>query len=183
MMPESNTYIGQTKPNSPLKWPVSLKLNLAQLNPIPQKYRNTRQPRMRSRAKSGANPPGDVTKLKTSFAIWDNLKALQRRRWRIYDLQHLLVFFYIIFSLSILPSAPLLKLGGLSVLGLLLLMPITQQFFLPSLPIWTYLLHFFSSRYVYPPDLQSALQFGCLRTFVLTCALGLSRPSIAPISG
>ncbi|KAM7204603.1 hypothetical protein V8F33_001567 [Rhypophila sp. PSN 637] len=147
-MPESNTYIGQTKPNSPLKWPVSLKLNLAQLNPIPQKYRSTRQPRMRSRAKSGASPPGDVTKLKTSFAIWDNLKALQRRRWRIYDLQHLLVFIYIVLSLSILPSAPLLKLGGLLVLGVLLLMPVTQQFFLPSLPIWTYLLHFFSSRFI-----------------------------------
>jgi hypothetical protein len=55
-------------------------------------------------------------------------------------------FGFIFFSLAILPSAPFIKTGGLAVLAVLLLMPATQQFFLPSLSIWTYLLYFFSSR-------------------------------------
>ncbi|KAK3321589.1 hypothetical protein B0H66DRAFT_175566 [Apodospora peruviana] len=132
--------LGQTKPKMPFAWPAKL----AQLNPI----RTGRQPRSRPRAKSGAALPDDVTTLKTSFNISESLRALRRHKWRIYDLQHVVVLCYIIFSLCILPSAPLLKLAAMLALSLLLLMPITQQFFLPSLPIWTYLLHFFSSRFI-----------------------------------
>ncbi|AEO68018.1 778803de-770e-46fa-9191-8e60e16174fd [Thermothielavioides terrestris] len=133
----------------PLRWPGTL----AQLNPIPHKFRPVRKLRLRLRphgsSKSQAQAD-DVTRLQTSFDVRRSLSALRTRRWSLWDLQYLVLFGYIVFSLAILPSAPLLKTGVLVVLGLVLLMPITQQFFLPSLPIWTYLLYFFSSRFIAP---------------------------------
>lgn len=129
----------------PLRWPGSL----AQLNPIPHKYRPARKLRLRLRPRAGSkgqDDSDDVTRLQTSFDAWGTLRALRTRKWSLWDLQHMVTFAYILFSLAILPSAPLLKTGVLVVLGVLLLMPITQQFFLPSLPIWTYLLYFFASR-------------------------------------
>jgi len=135
----------------PFAWPVTL--NLEKLNPIPHKYRPSRKTRMRlSKIKSNPGAPvsEDVTRLQTSFNVLESVAALRQRRWRIYDLQHLPVFGIIMFSLFILPPAPLIKTGAMVVLGLLLLMPITSQFFLPSLPIWTYLLYFFSSRFIAP---------------------------------
>ncbi|KAK3385027.1 hypothetical protein B0H63DRAFT_177212 [Podospora didyma] len=147
-MQEFTSFIGQSKPKLPFPWPGSL--TLAQLNPIPQKYRPSRKLRLRNKAKLEVADQEDVTRLQTSFNVLESLEALRRRRWRLSDLQHVVVFVLIIFSLSILPSAPLVKTGALVVLASLLLMPITQQFFLPSLPIWTYLLYFFSSRFIAP---------------------------------
>jgi inositol phosphorylceramide synthase catalytic subunit len=145
-MQEFNSFLAiQTnKPKLPFLWPASL--NLSHLNPIPHKYRPSRRLRMRQKAKAAAGASDSITGLKTSFNVLDSIRALRRRKWRLYDLQHVVVFIYIIFSLCIIPPAPLIKLAVLAVLALLLLMPVTQQFFLPSLPIWTYLLYFFSSR-------------------------------------
>jgi hypothetical protein len=42
----------------------------------------------------------------------------------------------------------MMKTGAAALLMLALLMPITRQFFLPALPIFTYLLFFFNARYV-----------------------------------
>jgi hypothetical protein len=54
-----------------------------------------------------------------------------------------------IFSLSISQApGPLVKTGAASLLMLALLMPVTRQFFLPVLPIFTWLLFFFNARYV-----------------------------------
>lgn len=126
----------------PLRWPSTL----AQLNPIPRRYRSARKLRLHLRGSRGQDHANDITRLQTSFDIKRSLRALRTRKWTLWDLQHVVIFGYILFSLAILPSAPFLKTGALLVLGLLLLMPITQQFFLPSLPIWTYLLYFFASR-------------------------------------
>ena len=131
----------QLKPKMPF-----LSLDLSQFNPIPYKYRPSRRLRAKQKARSEASSMNDVSRLRTSFNVVETVRHLRRRKWRFYDLQHIVVFGYIIFSLCILPSAPLIKTAVLAGLGLLLLMPITQQFFLPSLPIWTYLLYFFSSR-------------------------------------
>lgn len=128
----------------PLRWPGSFTM----LNPIPHKYRTTRKLRLFLRP-HGPKPRGqsdDITRLQTSFDVWVTLRALRTRKWSLWDLQHLVVFGYLVFSLAILPSAPFIKMGALAVLAVLLLMPVTQQFFLPSLPIWTYLLYFFASR-------------------------------------
>jgi hypothetical protein len=52
-----------------------------------------------------------------------------------------------IFSLSVSQApGPLLKTGAASLLMLALLVPITRQFFLPVLPIFTWLLFFFNAR-------------------------------------
>lgn len=123
----------------PLRWPSTL----AQLNPIPQKYRPSRKLRLRLK---GQEKSDDITRLQTSFDASRTIRALRTRKWSLWDLQHVVTFGFILFSLAILPSAPFIKTGVLAVLVLLLLMPITQQFFLPSLPIWTYLLYFFASR-------------------------------------
>ena len=131
----------------PFAWPAVL--NLGHLNPIPHKYRSNRKSRMRLqkiKSNSGPQAADDVTRLQTSFNVLENITALRNRRWRLFDLQYPLLFGYIMFSLFILPPAPLIKTGGLVALAVLLLMPITSQFFVPSLPIWTYLLYFFSSR-------------------------------------
>jgi inositol phosphorylceramide synthase catalytic subunit len=142
-MSEFAAFLGQQKPKLPFLWPASF--NLSRFNPIPPKYRPSRRLRLRQKSKS-ATTSDSITRLNTSFNVLDSLTELRRRRWRLSDLQYVVVFAYIVFSLSILPPAPLVKTGVMVVLGLILLMPITQQFFLPSLPIWTYLLYFFSSR-------------------------------------
>ncbi|EAA30690.1 hypothetical protein GE21DRAFT_10430 [Neurospora crassa] len=123
----------------PFGWPPALKLST--LNPVPQ--------RRRLRRKSTASQD-NVAALKTSFDVWESIKSLQTRKWKIYDIQHVVCLGFILFSLFILPSAPIIKTAVLLALGGLLLMPITQQFFLPSLPIWTYLLYFFASRFIAP---------------------------------
>ncbi len=130
----------------PLRWPSAL--TLAQLNPIPQKFRPARKLRLRLRPTKSHEQPDDITRLQRSWDAWASLKALRTRRWSWWDLQHLTTFGFILFSLAILPPALFLKTAALVVLAVLLLMPITQQFFLPSLPIWTYLLYFFSSRFI-----------------------------------
>ncbi|KAL2023719.1 hypothetical protein VTK56DRAFT_1433 [Thermocarpiscus australiensis] len=138
-----------TKPKLlPLSWPGAL---LTQLNPIPRKYRPARKLRLRLNSSSKPRDrPNDITRLQTSLDAWSTLRALRSRKWSLWDLQHLVVLGYILFSLAILPPAPLVKIGALVVLGVLLLMPVSQQFFLPSLPIWTYLLYFFASRFIAP---------------------------------
>lgn len=145
-MQEFTAFLAQPKPKLPFLWSGSL--NLAQFNPIPYKFRPSRRLRMRQRAKSAAEAKGqdEVTRLNTSFDVLETLRHLRRRQWKLLDLQHLVVAGFLIFCMLITPSAPFIKLGAALAYSVLLLMPITQQFFLPSLPIWTYLIYFFSSR-------------------------------------
>jgi len=143
-----------------VRWPFTLKLSA--LNPIPRRYRPGRQ---RSRQKLREDDPTDyndgdvrserVTRLQTSFNPLITLRVLRRHRWTLLDLQYPVLAGFILFSLCITPPAPLIKTLGVLGLILVLLMPITRQFFLPSLPIWTYLLYFFCSRY--------ALSLGAVR--------------------
>ncbi|KAL5612055.1 hypothetical protein BROUX41_000388 [Berkeleyomyces rouxiae] len=122
-------------------------LNLAALNPFPQKYRHIRG---RSRQKSNvALPnPNDVTHLQTSFNVSDSIRALQRHRWTPLDLQYLFLAALIMFCMYITPSAPLLKLVCMIGASIIFLMPVTRQFFWPALPVWSYLLYFFCSRFI-----------------------------------
>lgn len=91
----------------------------------------------------------DVTAIQTSFSVTDGLRQLRTRKWSLSDLQYVFLAAMTIGSLWIIePAAPFLK--TLAFLGFVLLLstPATNQFFLPSWPIWAYLLFFFSSRYV-----------------------------------
>jgi hypothetical protein len=145
-MQEFDAFLNQPKPKLPFLWPGSL--NLSQFNPIPYKFRPSRKLRMRQRARSAAEAKGqdDVTRLNTSFNVLETLRHLRRRQWKLLDLQHVIIAGFLVFCMFITPSAPLIKMGAVVAYSMLLLMPITQQFFLPSLPIWTYLIYFFSSR-------------------------------------
>ena len=91
----------------------------------------------------------DVTALQTSFSVTDGLQQLRRRKWSLSDVQYILLAALTIGSLWIVePAAPFIKTAAFLGFMLLLAMPATNQFFLPSWPIWAYLLYFFSSRYV-----------------------------------
>lgn len=121
-------------------------LNTAILNRLPGHYEPLR--RQRTRSKSKHTPPGvaHITALKRSFNLWDGIRSLQKHKWQLSDLQYVALAALILFSLSVTPSAPGVKLLALLGGSWLLLMPATRQFFLPSLAIWTWLLYFFSSR-------------------------------------
>jgi hypothetical protein len=94
----------------------------------------------------------------------------------------LILIILAIFSLSISQApGPLMKTGAAALLMLALLMPITRQFFLPALPIFTWLLFFFNARYVSyflqvavncgPQDStrhRKSLELQILRKFLLT---------------
>ncbi|RYP47556.1 hypothetical protein DL768_006401 [Monosporascus sp. mg162] len=96
----------------------------------------------------------DVTALQTSFSIRESLRRIRRRKWSVLDIQYVSLACLTIFSLWIIePAAPFIKTAAFLGYMLLLLMPATNQFFLPSWPIWTYLLFFFSSRFV-PYDVR-----------------------------
>jgi inositol phosphorylceramide synthase catalytic subunit len=120
-------------------------LNLARWSKIrPKLPRMSRWARHKSRLGSAG---GDsVTALQTSFDPVEGWRTLQRHKWRPLDLQHLVTAGFVVFSLSMTPISILFKLAVVVVYSFLLLMPATRQFFFPSLPIWTYLLYFFSSR-------------------------------------
>lgn len=90
-----------------------------------------------------------VADLQTSFDFRDGLKDLRKHKWRLADLQYAVLAGLSLFSLSIAPSAPLVKSLAVIASAWVLLMPATRQFFLPSLPIWVWLLYFFCSRLVY----------------------------------
>lgn len=89
-----------------------------------------------------------VADLQTSFDFRDGLKDLRKHKWRLADLQYAVLAGLSLFSLSIAPSAPLVKSLAVIASAWVLLMPATRQFFLPSLPIWVWLLYFFCSRFI-----------------------------------
>ncbi|POR32017.1 Inositol phosphorylceramide synthase catalytic subunit aur1 [Tolypocladium paradoxum] len=133
------------KPVLPSLWTENL--TLAVLSRLPSRYQVGRR---RARAKSGSTRPDvpDITSLETSFNFWDGIRDLQRHKWHVVDLQYIFLAGLTLFSLSIAPSAPALKLFALVGGVWLMLMPATRQFFLPSATIWVWLVYFFCSRFI-----------------------------------
>ena len=132
-----------TKTKFPFSWPSIP-------NPIPRRYRR----RLRSKFRNSHSPTSSIASIETSFNPSDTIKALRAHRWSYYDGQYLILIIVSVFSLSVSQApSPLIKTGAASLLIGALLMPITRQFFLPVLPIFTWLLFFFNARYVDPLDL------------------------------
>jgi len=132
-------------------------LNLARLNPIPHRYRPGRR---RFRQKHNlAYSHDDITSLQTSLNVLESVRAIRNHRWTVFDLQYPFLASLVLFCLYIAPPAPILKTLGALAGILILMMPATQQFFLPSLTIWTWLLYFFCSRYVILPRVPEAAKF------------------------
>jgi hypothetical protein len=127
-----------TKAKLPFSWSIP--------NPIPRRYRR----RLRSKFRSTQSPASTVGSIETSFDPSDTIRALRAHKWSYYDGQYLILIILSIFSLSI-SQAPglLVKTGAAILLILALLVPITRQFFLPVLPVFTWLVFFFNARYVH----------------------------------
>ncbi|KAI1385923.1 PAP2-domain-containing protein [Hypoxylon trugodes] len=160
-MQQTNIVV-ETETQIPLGWRE--RLSPSKLNSIPGRYN---LPRMFSRSsKSTKTTPKQmrepmttksIAALQTSFKITDSFQQLRTRKWSVFDVQYVVLAGLTLTSIWIIePSAPFIKtaaaLGYLS----LLLMPATRQFFLPSWPIWTYLLYFFSSRFI-PFDIRPGI--------------------------
>jgi inositol phosphorylceramide synthase catalytic subunit len=129
----------QARPSLHISWPK--KLDLAALNPASKRRRSN------SKDKSFDPVVERVSSLKTSFSIAETIRELKRHKWTLFDLQYFVLAALCLSSLWIIEAhAPFIKMAVVIGYTLLLLMPATSQFFLPSWPIWTYLLYFFSSR-------------------------------------
>jgi inositol phosphorylceramide synthase catalytic subunit len=141
-MPEPQYYASSsptfTKAKIPFSWPSIP-------NPIPRRYHRW----LRSKFRSAQSPASSIASIETSFDPSDTIRALRSHRWSYYDGQYLILTLLCIFSLSISQApGPIVKTGAATLLLLALLMPVTRQFFLPVLPIFSWLLFFFNSRYV-----------------------------------
>lgn len=103
--------------------------------------------KLRSKVRNRQSPASSITKLQTSFSPLETLRALQQHRWTIYDGQWLILAFLGIFSLSIIESpGPLVKTAVATFFLTTLCLPITRQFFMPFLPIASYLIWFYACR-------------------------------------
>ncbi|KAI2466909.1 PAP2-domain-containing protein [Annulohypoxylon bovei var. microspora] len=154
-MRQTNTTVVETETQLSLGWRE--RLSPSKLSKIPGRYNLPRMFRKSGHSTKQMREPvptQSIAALNRSFKITDTFELLKTRKWSVFDVQYAVVTGLCIFSMWIVePSAPIIKTAaGLGYL-LLLLMPATRQFFLPSWPIWSYLLFFFSSRFI-PYDIR-----------------------------
>ncbi|KAH6653169.1 PAP2 superfamily protein [Truncatella angustata] len=124
------------------------RLNLAALGS--PKRPTTGRRRSSSKPKTFDPKIEHVSSLQRSFSPAEGVRYLRHQhKWTLFDLQYVVLAMFCLSSLYIIEAhAPLIKSAAVVAYTLLLLTPVTSQFFLPSWPIWTYLLYFFSSRYI-----------------------------------
>jgi len=102
-----------------------------------------------SRMRSGQSPASNLAKLETSWDPNDTIRSLRTHTWSLYDGQYLILMILGIFCLSVIEEpGPFVKTAIATLLMLSLLLPVTRQFFLPFLPIASWLVMFYSCRYV-----------------------------------
>lgn len=102
--------------------------------------------KLRSKLRNRQSPASSITSLQTSISPTHTIRALQSHRWSLYDGQYLLLALVGIFSLCVIQSpGPLAKTAVATLLLISLVLPITQQFFLPFLPIAAYLTLFYAA--------------------------------------
>lgn len=110
---------------------------------IPHRLRR----KLRSKLRSRQSPSSSIASLQTSYSAADTIPSLRSHRWSYYDAQYLLLAIVGIFSLCVIESpGPVVKTGVATLLFASLLVPVTRQFFLPFLPIATWLVFFYACR-------------------------------------
>ena len=120
----------------PFSWPPSIPTI------IPHRIRRKLRSKVRSRQSPSTSSFGQ---LHTSFSPADTLGALRKHRWSFYDGQYLILIILGIFSLCIIPSpGPLVKTALATLIITALILPVTRQFLLPSLAIWSWLIFFYA---------------------------------------
>lgn len=128
-----NTF---TQSKIPLSWP-SLPIL------IPQRIRR----KLRSKVRSRQSPSSSLASLQTSFSPAGTICSLRSHRWSCYDGQYLLLAILGIFSLCVIESpGPTVKTAVATLLFVSLILPVTRQFFLPFVPIATWLVFFYACR-------------------------------------
>lgn len=93
------------------------------------------------------SPSSSIASLQTSFSPLDTLRSLQAHQWTAYDGQYLIIMVLGIFSLCVIENpGPLVKTAIATLLLASVVIPITRQFFLPFLPLLTYLIFFYACQ-------------------------------------
>ena len=119
----------------PFSWPPSIPTI------IPHRIRR----KLRSRVRSRQSPSTAFGRLHTSYSPADTIDSLRLHRWSFYDGQYLILTILGIFSLCIISSpGPLVKTALATFIITALILPITRQFLLPSLAIWSWLVFFYA---------------------------------------
>lgn len=128
-----------TRPKFPIPW-----ASIPTIVPhrLRRKFRSTG-----SKLRSRQAPTSSITSLQLSFNPADTLKSLRTYHWSYYDAQYLLLAVVGIFSICIIQEpGPLVKFTVATLLMIFLILPITQQFFLPFLPIAAWLVFFLACK-------------------------------------
>lgn len=119
----------------PFFWPPSIPTI------IPHRIRR----KLRSKVRSRQSPSTSLGRLATSYSPADTIESLRAHRWSFYDGQYLILIILAIFSLCIIPSpGPFVKTALATLIITALILPVTRQFLLPSLPIWLWLVFFYA---------------------------------------
>ncbi|KAI9754878.1 MAG: Aureobasidin resistance protein Aur1 [Lichina confinis] len=110
--------------------------------------------KVRSRLRNRLSPASSLAVLQTSFSPTLTLRSLRAHRWSYYDGQYLLLAIVGVFALCVIESpGPLVKTVIATALLTSLTIPVTRQFFLPFLPIASWLVLFYACRFV-PSDFR-----------------------------
>lgn len=108
---------------------------------IPHRIRR----KLRSRLRSRQSPASSITSLQTSFSPSDTLRSLRAHQWSYYDGQYILLALLGVFDLCVIEvPGPLARTSIAALITLSLLLPVTRQFFLPFLPIASWLVLFYA---------------------------------------
>ena len=119
----------------PFSWPPSIPTI------IPHRIRR----KLRSKVRSRQSPSTSLGHLQTSYSPADTIESLRKHRWSFYDGQYLILTILGIFSLCIIPwPGPLVKTALATLIITALILPVTRQFLLPSLAIWSWLVLFYA---------------------------------------
>lgn len=124
-----------SKVKLPFSWPSSIP------SLIPHRVRR----KLRSKIRSRQSPSSSIASIETSLSPADTLRALRLHHWSFYDGQYVILVILGIFTLCIIPSpGPIVKTSASTLLLASLIIPATRQFFLPLLPVITWLSFFYA---------------------------------------
>lgn len=104
--------------------------------------------RIRAKFLEDAPPGNALVRLNYSWDIRQTIDKVRKHQWRKSDVQYLIMFILFVFNFCIITQPFLIKAACASLLLIACLLPITSQFFFRALPILTWVLLFFSCRYI-----------------------------------
>ncbi|KAI3618986.1 inositolphosphorylceramide synthase [Moniliophthora roreri] len=104
-----------------------------------------------------------VNRLDKSLSPQKTIQKLSQHTFTLSDGIYIVHLLLASFWLYLLPLHILFKLAIIFLFTVALLIPLTSQFFLPAIPVFSYLLAFFSSRFI-PPEYRPSISVALLPT-------------------